>query len=105
MKIWANDLKIGDNIWYNWLTEFKNATVVEKINSFKMPAFKLDNDDILFVDQYVYTDRSDITNEMIDDMILYCQGRIKSHNETIAEVYRLIDNINKNISNLKQMKV
>lgn len=105
MKIWANKLNIGDNIWYSWLTEFKNATVVEKLSTFKMPAFKLDNDDILYANQYVYTDRSDITNEMIDDMIHYCQGRIKSHNETITEMYRLIDNMNKNISHLKQMKV
>lgn len=104
MKIWANDLKVGDNIWYNWVIDFKNATVVEKLSTFKMPAFKLDNDDILFANQYVYTDRSDITDEMIDDMILYLQGRIKSHNETITEMYRLIDNINKNIDHLKQMK-
>ena len=105
MKIWANELKIGDNIWYNWLIDFKNATVVEKISTFAMPAFKLDNDDILLANQYVYTDRSDKTDEMIDDMILYLQGRIKSHNETITEMYRLIDNINKNIDHLKQMKV
>lgn len=105
MKIWANELNVGDNIWYDWTIDFRNATVVEKISTFKMPAFKLDNDDILFANQYVYTDRSDITNEMIDDMIQYCQGRIKSYNETIAEMNSFIDNINKNISNLKQMKV
>lgn len=105
MKIWGNDLKVGDNIWYNWLIDFKNATVVEKLSTFKMPAFKLDNDDILFANQYVYTDRSDITDEMIDDMILYLQGRIKSHNDTITEMYRLIDDMNKNISHLKQLKV
>lgn len=105
MKIWANELNVGDNIWYDWLTDFKNATVVEKIRTFKMPAFKLDNDDILFANTYVYTDRSDITNEMIDDKIRYCQDCIKSHNETIAEMNSLIDNRNKNISNLKQMKL
>lgn len=105
MKIWANELNVGDNIWYDWLTDFKNATVVEKISTFKMPALKLDNDDILFVNTYVYTDRSDITNEMIDDKIQYCQGCIKSHNETIAEMHSLIDNRNKNIDHLKQMKV
>ena len=105
MKIWANELNVGDNIWYQSGYEFKNATIIEKSYDFKMPTFKLDNGELLFVNAYVYTDRMDITNELIDDVIDSCNKEVESYTSEIIILSDKIAKMKQHIYKLKQMKV
>ena len=104
MKKWANDIEVGTNIWYQSDYEFKNATVIEKVYEFKMPAFKLDNGELLFVNAYVYTDRSDITNELINDVIDSCNKEVESYTSEIIILSDKIAKMKQHIYKLKQLK-
>ena len=104
MKIWANEIEEGTNIWYQSGYSFKNATVIGKDNTFKMPALKLDNGELLFVNTYVYTDRTDITNEVVDEVIESCELLIDSYLTEILNLSNKITYAREKIHKLKQMK-
>ena len=51
MKIWANDLKVGEAVWYEWVWGFKQAKVAEiDKHTFSMPTLVFDNGDKIFCD-------------------------------------------------------
>ena len=44
MKIWGNDLKVGDNIYYEYDYDIRQSTVKERDEkSFRMPSLILEN--------------------------------------------------------------
>jgi hypothetical protein len=105
MKIWANDLKVGDAIWYEDLWCFKHSKVVEiDCKTFKMPSLIMENNDRLFVNQYCYTDKSDITSEMIDNMLLEAKTKQFEWGEEITLLQTKIDTITKQINDLENFK-
>ena len=105
MKIWANDLKIGETVWYEWIWCFKQATVVSiDKRTFSMPTLVFDNGDKIFVNQYCYTDKSDITSEMIDDMLLEAKAKRFEWGEEITLLQTKIDTITKQINDLEKFK-
>lgn len=58
MKIWLNDLKVGDSFWYhNFFKDVKYGTIVERISdtNYLMERWRLDTGDEMFVNQYGYT--------------------------------------------------
>lgn len=67
MKVWANDLKIGDSFYYIRNLEIKHATIVDhdKGPLTKMNYWNLDNDEIFFVNSYVYTTEEELLDEVI----------------------------------------
>lgn len=105
MKVWANEIEEGTNIWYQSGYGFKNATVIGKDNTFKMPSLKLDNGELLFVNTYVYTDRTDITNEVVDEVIESCETLIDSYLTEILNLSNKITYAREKIHKLKQMKL
>ena len=84
MKIWANDLKIGDSFYYIRNLEIKHATIIDhdKGPLTKMSYWNLDNDETLFVNQYVYTSEEELIDEVIDKLkedIKYSKLNIKAY--------------------------
>ena len=105
MKIWANDLKIGETVWYEWVWGFKQAKVAEiDKHTFSMPTLVFDNGDKIFVNQYCYTDRSDITNDMIDNILLEAKAKRFEWGEEITLLQTKIDAITKQINDLEKFK-
>ena len=105
MKILANDLKVGETVWYEWVCGFKQATVVSiDKHTFLMPTLVFDNNDKIFVNCYCYTDRSDITNDMIDNILLEAKARRFEWGEEITLLQTKIDTITKQINDLEKFK-
>ena len=105
MKIWANELKIGETVWYEWVWGFKRATIVSiDKHTFSLPTLVFDNDDRIFVNQYCYTDRSDITNDMIDDIISQGKEKLFEWGEEIKLFQAKIEALTKQLNDLEKFK-
>ena len=52
MKIWGNDLKIGDIIYYECDFEIKYSRIINRDHTNKMPNLVLENGDTLPINQY-----------------------------------------------------
>ena len=84
MKIWGNDLEIGQEIYYEDNYEIKQGKVNEKdFKTFRMPSLILDNKDRIFVNKYYYTDKQEMINEVIEDLKIKCNEEILSLNKSI----------------------
>lgn len=84
MKIWGNDLEIGQDIYYEDNYEIKQGKVIEKdFKTFRMPSLILDNKDRIFVNKYYYTDKQEMINEVIEDLKIKCNEEILSLNKSI----------------------
>ena len=105
MKIWGNDISIGEDIWYEDSFTFKYSKVKERDEiTYLMPSLIMGNGDRLFVNQYVYTDRKDITNEMIDKKIDDAKLLIKAHEMEKENIDRNISRLKRDIKNLNNFK-
>ena len=106
MKIWAIDLKQGDAVWYQHGTEFRYSKVAEKdYLSFKMPSLIMENGDRIFVNTYCYTDRSDITDEMVDELIEQINKKIKIWEDEIEHRKNMIRMLEFGIRDLEEFKI
>lgn len=84
MKIWGNDLEIGQDIYYEDNYEIKQGKVIEKdFKTFRMASLILDNKDRIFVNKYYYTDKQEMINEVIEDLKIKCNEEILSLNKSI----------------------
>ena len=84
MKIWGNDLEIGQEIYYEDNYEIKQGKVIEKdFKTFRMTSLILDNKDRIFVNKYYYTDKQEMINEVIEDLKIKCNEEILSLNKSI----------------------
>ena len=98
MKIDGNDLKVGDIVWYEFAYEYKQGTIKEiSFNVANPPLIIMDNGDGIFVDDGVfYTEKSDITNEMIDEIVFEARNAIRFwNNEIIAASTRIAKTFDK----------
>lgn len=84
MKIWGNDLEIGQEIFYDDNYEIKNSKVIEKdYKSYRMTSLILENRDRIFVNRYYYTDKQELINDVLEDLKIKCNEEILSLNKSI----------------------
>lgn len=76
MKIWGNDLKIGDIIYYEYDFEIKHSRIINRDHTYKMPNLALENGDTLPINQYYYTNEEDL-KEIISDLKKQCENYIQ----------------------------
>lgn len=101
MKIWGNDLKIGQKIYYIDDFEIKYGEVKEiDKKSFKMPSIITDLMDRLFVNQYYYTERG----EVIENLVKTLRANINKNLEDIEFEKKVLDS-KKIILNTKLQKL
>ena len=87
MKIWGNDLKVGDTIYYEYDFDIRQSTVKEiDTMSFKMPSLILENGNRIFVNSYYYTEKQ----EVIDNILEELKNRCKSKLEEIDKQQKLL---------------
>lgn len=101
MKIWGNDLKVGQKIYYIDDFEIKYGEVKEiDKKSFKMPSIITDLMDRLFVNQYYYTEKE----EVIENLVERLRTHINKNLEDI-EFEKKVLNSKKTILNVKLQKL
>ena len=77
MKIWGNDLKVGDTIYYEYDLDFRQSTVkVKDTKSFKMPSLIMENGDRIFVNDYYYTEKQEVIDNLIDELKNRCLKKL-----------------------------
>lgn len=77
MKIWGNNLKVGDTIYYEYDFEIKQSTVKEKdTKSFRMPSLIMENGNRIFVNSYYYTEKQEVIDNMIDELKNRCINKL-----------------------------
>lgn len=66
MRVWLNDLKIGDSFWYHNYRTVKHGTITEKVSGGKycMERWLLDTGDEMFVNQYGFTTHAEALKEL-----------------------------------------
>jgi hypothetical protein len=101
MKIWGNDLEIGQEVYYEDNYEIKCSKVFEKdFKTFRMPSLILENKDRIFVNQYYYTDKQEMINDVIEDLKIKCNEEILSLNKTILVKTLMRVNLEKKLEKL-----
>lgn len=77
MKIWGNDLKVGDTIYYEYDFDIRQSTVkVKDTKSFKMPSLIMENGDRIFVNDYYYTEKQEVIDNLIDELKNRCSKKL-----------------------------
>lgn len=105
MKIWADNVKEGDSFWYKSGIGFKFSKVVKKdFKTFMMPSLLMENGDRVFVNEYVYENKEDISTEEIDTLITYQESIIKECEKEIQTTQMRIARISKDIQELKKLR-
>lgn len=101
MKIWGNDLKVGQKFYYIDDFEIKYGEVKEiDKKSFKMPSIITDLMDRVFVNQYYYTERE----EVIENLVETIRANINKNLEDIEFEKKVLDS-KKTILNVKLQKL
>lgn len=77
MKIWGNNLKVGDTIYYEYDFEIRQSTVKEKdTKSFKMPSLIMENGDRIFVNSYYYTEKQEVIDNLLKEIQTRCLDKL-----------------------------
>lgn len=77
MKIWGNNLKVGDTIYYEYDFEIRQSTVKEKdTKSFRMPSLIMENGNRIFVNSYYYTEKQEVIDNLIDELKNRCVNKL-----------------------------
>lgn len=101
MKIWGNDLKVGQKFYYIDDFEIKYGEVKEiDKTSFRMPSIITDLMDRVFVNQYYYTERE----EVIENLVETLRANINKNLEDIEFEKNILDS-KKIILNVKMQKL
>jgi hypothetical protein len=83
MKIWGNDLKVGDTIYYERDYGIIQSTVKEKeTKTVRMHSLILENGDRIFVNDYYYTDKQDVIDSLLTEVIDKCKNKIEHIKKT-----------------------
>ena len=78
MKIWGNDLKVGDTIYYEYDFDIRQSTVKEiDTMSFKMPSLILENGNRIFVNSYYYTEKQEVIDNILEDLKDRCKSKLE----------------------------
>ena len=105
MKIWADNVKVGDEFWYRGSSGFRFSKVVKKdFKTFMMPSLLMENGDRLFINEYVYENKEDISKDEIDTLITYQESVIKECEKEIQTIQMRIARISKDIQELKKLR-
>lgn len=105
MRIWADNVKVGDEIWYKSSSGFRFSKVVKKdFKTFLMPSLLMENRDRLFVNEWVYESWEDISKEKIETLITYQESVIKECEKEIQTNQMKITRISKDIQELKNLE-
>lgn len=105
MKIWGNNLNVGDTIYYEYDLDIRKSTVKEKdTKSFRIPSLILENGNRIFVNEYYYTEKQEVIDNLIDDLKNRCENKlndIKKEQELLKYKERII---NEKLNELKNFK-
>ena len=107
MKIWGNDLKVGDTIYYEYDYDIRQSTVKEKDNkTFMMPSLILENGNRIFVNDYYYTEKQEVIDNIVEDLKDRCKSKLeeidkqqkllKFSKSTIEDKLKELDNFTTN---------
>jgi CRISPR/Cas system CMR-associated protein Cmr5 small subunit len=78
MKIWGNHLKVGDTIYYEYDYDIRQSTVKERdTKTFKMPSLIMENGDRLFVNDYFYTEKQEVIDNILEDLKYKCKSKLE----------------------------
>lgn len=78
MKIWGNDLKVGDTIYYEYDFDIRQSTVKERdTKTFKMPSLIMENGNRLFVNDYYYTEKQEVIDNIVEDLKDRCKSKLE----------------------------
>ena len=84
MKIWGNDLKVGDTIYYEYDYDIRRSTVKERDGkTFKMPSLIMENGDRLFVNSYYYTEKQEVIDNILEDLKSRCKTKLEDTKKQI----------------------
>lgn len=87
MKIWGNNIKIGQGIYYEHDFEIKYSKVTERdTKTFKMPSLILENGDRLFVNNWYYTEKQDIIDNLVESLKEKCKSYVSRLDEDITKL-------------------
>lgn len=101
MKIWGNDLTVGQKFYYIDDFEIKYGEVKEiDKKSFRMPSIITDLMDRVFVNQYYYTEKE----EVIENLVETLRANINKNLEDIEFEKNILDS-KKIILNVKLQKL
>jgi len=101
MKIWGNDLTVGQKFYYIDDFEIKYGEVKEiDKKSFRMPSIITDLMDRVFVNQYYYIERE----EVIENLVETLRANINKNLEDIEFEKNILDS-KKIILNVKMQKL
>jgi hypothetical protein len=67
-----------------------------------MPSLILENKDRIFVNQYYYTDKQEMINDVIEDLKIKCNEEILSLNKTILVKTLMRVNLEKKLEKLNE---
>ena len=78
MKIWGNDLKVGDNIYYEYDYDIRQSTVKERDEkSFRMPSLIMENGNRIFVNDYYYTEKQEVIDNILENLKNRCKSKLE----------------------------
>lgn len=78
MKIWGNDLKVGDTIYYEYDYDIRQSTVKERDEkSFRMPSLILENGNRIFVNDYYYTEKQEVIDNILENLKNRCKSKLE----------------------------
>lgn len=78
MKIWGNHLKVGDTIYYEYDYDIRQSTVKERDEkSFRMPSLILENGNRIFVNDYYYTEKQEVIDNIVEDLKDRCKSKLE----------------------------
>lgn len=78
MKIWGNHLKVGDTIYYEYDFDIRQSTVKERDEkSFRMPSLIMENGDRIFVNNYYYTEKQEVIDNILEELKDRCKSKLE----------------------------
>lgn len=78
MKIWGNHLKVGDTIYYEYDYDIRQSTVKERDEkSFRMPSLIMENGNRIFVNDYYYTEKQEVINNILEELKNKCKSKLE----------------------------
>lgn len=78
MKIWGNHLKVGDTIWYEYDYDIRQSTVKKRdTKTFMMPSLILENGNRIFVNDYYYTEKQEVIDNIVEDLKDRCKSKLE----------------------------
>jgi hypothetical protein len=78
MKIWGNHLKVGDTIYYEYDYNIRQSTVKERdTTTFRMPSLIMENGDRIFVNDYYYTEKQEVIDNILEELKNKCKSKLE----------------------------